>query len=492
MGNNTLKNDFGISVKPEMKTKIMSELELEKIHQATLTILNKAGVKFPSEKALNIFEKAGATVDHAEQIVKIPPEFLMSSLSNAPKKYCMASRGSENLDLYLDGTKSYCGGGGTGNSVMNIATGMKRSSTKKDVETTALICDYIEDINFYWPIVSATDTPPATMPLHEIEASFTHTEKHVHIVTCVEERAARYAVEMARVVAGGSQNMKRRPPLSLIVSPISPLGQEAGALDAALVFAEAGLPVGFATMPSICATGPASLAGTLVTGNAEILSGICLIQLAFPGAPVFYPFFSMTINPHSAESVTSWPLGHLFSSSVAQLGHSYNLPVMSTFLLSDTKDIWSWQTGFESGVGGIQFFSAGTDLCVGIGLMDSATATSHEKIIMDADVVKTIKRILEGFTVNDESLAVEDIIASGPGGNFLETSHTLKNIRELWQPGICCQWSPDKNAFRNPKEVVEERVKWILNNHVPSPLDEKAKSELKRIIESAERELVGN
>lgn len=490
MGNNTLKNDFGISVKPEMKTKIMSELELEKIHQATLTILKEAGIKFPSAKALNIFEKAGATVDHAKQIVKIPPDLLMSSLSNAPKKYRMASRGSENLDLYLDGTKSYCGGGGTGNSVINMATGMKRSSTKKDVEITAQICDYLDDINFYWPIVSATDTPPAIMPLHEIEAAFNYTEKHVHIVTCVEERAARYAVEMASIVAGGSQNMKTRPPLSLIVSPISPLGQEAGAIDAALVFAEAGLPVGFATMPSVCATGPASLAGTLVTGNAEILSGICLIQLAFPGAPVYYPFFSMTINPHSAESVTGWPLGYLLSSSVAQLGQRYNLPVMSTFLLSDTKDIWSWQTGFESGVGGVQFFSAGTDLCVGIGLMDSATATSYEKIILDADIVRTIKRILKGFIVNDESLSVDDIIDVGPMGHFLDKPYTLKSIRELWEPGICSQWSPKKSAFRDPKQVVKERVQWIIDNHIPNPLDSKVCKELSKIVRAAERELL--
>jgi trimethylamine--corrinoid protein Co-methyltransferase len=491
MDNGISKNNFAISVKPEMKTKIMNDRELDQIHEATLTVLQRAGVRFPSKKALNIFEKAGAVVDHAKQIVKIPPDLLMSALSKVPRAYRMASRGDEDLDLYLDGTKSYCGGGGTGNSVIDVATGIKRSSTKKDVETPALICDYLSEVNFYWPMVSATDAPPAVMPLHEIEASFTYTEKHVHIVTCIEERAARYAVEMATAVAGGSRNVKDRPPLSLIVSPVSPLGQETGALESALVFAEAGLPVGFATMPSIGATGPASLAGTLVVGNAEILSAICLIQLAFPGAPVYYPFFSMTINPHSADSVTGWPLGYLFSSAVAQLGHLYNLPVMSTFLLSDTKDIWSWQTGFESGIGAIQFFSTGADLSVGIGLLDSATATSHEKIILDADIVKTVKRMLEGFPVNGESLAVEDIITVGPMGHFLETAHTLKNIRELWQPGICYQWSPEDYAFRDPKQVVKERVQWILDNHTPNPLDAKVSEELAKILAAAERELLG-
>ncbi len=136
MDTGTSKNNFAISVKPEMKTKLMNDRELEQIHQATLTVLQKAGVKFPSEKALNIFEKAGAVVDHARQIVKIPPDLLMSALSKVPRAYRMASRGDEGLDLYLDGTKAYCGGGGTGNSVIDVTTGIRRSSTKKDVETT--------------------------------------------------------------------------------------------------------------------------------------------------------------------------------------------------------------------------------------------------------------------------------------------------------------------------------------------------------------------
>ena len=479
-----------ISVKPEMKAKILGVGEIEQIHQATLTVLQEAGVKFPSKRALDIFSEAGADVDHANQIVKIPPGILNAALAKAPRSYCMASRGNTNLDLYLDGTKSYSGGGGTGNSMVDVVTGKRRNSIKKDIETTALICDYLSEINFYWPLVSATDVPPATMPLHEIEASFNYTEKHVHIVTCVEERAARYAVEMATVVAGGAQETRQRPPLSLIVSPISPLGQETGALEAALVFAEARLPVGFATEPSIFSTGPATIAGNLVTGNAEILSAICLIQLAYPGAPVFYPFFSMTINPSSGDPVTSSPLGYLASAAAMQLGHHYNLPVMSTFIGDDARDLWSWQCGVETSLGALQFFKMCPDLAVGIGMMDWAAAASHEKIIMDADILKTTKRILEGFPVDAKNLAVDDIIAAGPLGHFLETAHTLKNMRKFWQPGICQQWSPKNYAFRDFKQVVKEKVKWILSNHFPSPLDEKVKSELKRIIESAERELI--
>jgi trimethylamine--corrinoid protein Co-methyltransferase len=490
MENEPAERNPGITVKPEMKNKIMSDGEVEQIHQATLTVLQEAGVKFPSQKALNIFADAGADVDHTTQIVKISPDLLSAALAKAPQSYVMASRGDESLDLYLDGTKTYCGAGGTGNSMFDVTTSKIRNSTKKDVATTALVSDYLSEINFYWPVVSATDKPPASMPLHEIEASFNNTQKHVHIVTCVAERTAQYAVEMATVVAGGSREARNRPPLSLLVSPISPLGQESGAIEAALVFAEAGLPVGFGTMPSIGSTGPASIAVTRVSGNAEILSAACLIQLASPGAPLYYPFFSMTINPFSGAPVTSWPLGFLFDSAVAQLGHYYHLPTMSAFFGLDTKDIWSWQAGVESCIGGIQFFAGGADLAIGFGLLDSANAACHEKLIMDADILNSIRRIVEGFRVDVESLAVDDILAIGPMGHFLETSRTLKNMRELWQPGICQQWSPADNTFSDPKQVVDEKVQWILGNHVPNPLDTKVQTELGKITESAERELV--
>ena len=479
-----------ISVKPEMKIKIMNDQELEQIQQATLTVLQEAGIKFPSERALNIFAEAGAEVDFKKQIVKIQPDLLKNALVKAPRSFCMASRGNDSLDLYLDGTRTYCGTAGTGHAIIDLTTGHKRDSIKMDVATTALVCDYLPEVSFYWPMISARDTPPETMPLHEIEAAFNHTEKHVHIVSCVKERAAQYAVEMATVIAGSKEAARKRPPLSLLVCPISPLSQETGSIEAGLVFAEAGLPVGFAPMPSIGSTGPATIAGTLVTGNAEILSALCLMQLAYPGTPVYYPFFSMSMNPYSGEPVTGSPQEYMFATSVTQLGHYYDLPVLSAYIGFDAKDPWSWQAGVEGSIGVLQVLLTGPDMNIGIGEMDSATVGSHEKILLDVDILKMARCMIEGFTVDTENLAIDDILAVGPMGHFLDTDRTIKNMRKLWQPGLSYEWSPENNTFRDLREVTKEKVQWILDNHIPAPLDAGVKNELERIIRSAERELV--
>ena len=284
-----------IEVNPQMKIRVLDKRSLEKIHEATLAILEKTGVKFPSEKTLRVFSEAGAKVDPRSQIVKFPRDLLMKSIANAPRSFTMASRSLEDLDLHLDGTKTYYGTDGTGLTVVDLDDRTRRASTKKDVAMMALVSDYLSSIAFYWPIVSAGDSPPQVTPLHELEASFLNTEKHVHIISCTEPRTARYAVEMATVVT--DDVIRRRPPLSLLVCATSPLTQDKGSLEAALIFAEAGLPVAFCAMPVVGSTGPASIAGTMAMGNAEILSALCLIQLVHPGAPVCYALFHDMINP---------------------------------------------------------------------------------------------------------------------------------------------------------------------------------------------------
>ncbi len=226
-----------IAIKPEMRIKTLADEDIEKIHQATLTVLEQTGVKFPSETALHILAEGGADVDFKTEIVKIQPDLLMKTLAKAPAEFVMGSRGSQQLDMNLDGTQIYCGTAGTGTATVDLETRKRRPSVKEDIGMMALISDYLSSISFYWPMVAARDCPPQLIALHELEAAFGHTEKHVHIVSCVDKKSAQYAVEMVAVIAGSKERIKARPPLSLIASPISPLNHDSGVLEAALEFA---------------------------------------------------------------------------------------------------------------------------------------------------------------------------------------------------------------------------------------------------------------
>jgi len=478
-----------VEIRPEMRIKILDDEKLEKIHQATLTVLKEVGVRFPCEKALKVFAEAGAKVDFKSKNVRIPSDLLMDALAKAPRSYTMASRSSPDLDLYLDGTKTYLGTDGTGIATVDLQTRKRRASTKKDVAMMALISDYLPSVSFYWPLVSAQDTPSEVIPLHELEASFTNTEKHVHIISCVEEKTAHYAVEMATLIAGDSKTLRKRPPLSLDVGAVTPLGQDKGALEAALTFAKAGAPVGFGAMPSMGSTAPASVAGAMVVGNAETLSALCLIQLAYPGAPVYYSFLPEMINPHTGGCLASALQKPMLYAGGVELGHYYNLPVMGYYGATDAHEPDRWQTGKDNTIDALLVCLHGPELLPDFGLLEAYTLLYPEKILFDNEIFNSVKAISEGVRVDSETLAIDEIIAVGPGGHFLNREYTRKKLRELWQPGIIHQWSPKDRDFHNPQDAAVEKIKWILKNHRPKPLDEKVKRELKRIMKSAEEEL---
>ena len=479
-----------ITIKPEMKIKTLRDSDLAKIHQATLTVLSETGVRFPCEKALKIFAEAGAEVDFNGQTVKIQPDLLMENLAHAPRHFTMGSRGDRDLDVELDGNKMYCGTAGTGTQTIDPETGNRRPSTKNDIAMMALISDYLPSVSFYWPMVAAQDCPVQSIALHELEASFVNTQKHVQIVSCVNKAAATYAVEMAKTISGNSQYFKTRPPLSLIASPISPLGNDQGVIEAALVFAEAGLPVGFASMPVLGTTAPASIAGAMVLGNAEILSAVCLLQLANPGAPVFYPLFSAMMNPFTGGILVSTQIQHLFYAGTVQLGHYYNLPVMSSFGGSDLQHPGSWSVGKSDAIDAFFVCATGPDMLPSFGLLEAYTLLYPEKLLFDNEIFQAVKTMAAGLSIDSDTLAVNEIMAVGPGGHFLDRDFTIENIRNLWQPGITQDWSAENQDFRDPLETAVEKTRWILDNHKPKPLNAKAADELKRIIRSAEDELI--
>jgi trimethylamine--corrinoid protein Co-methyltransferase len=478
-----------IQTSPGMNIDVLSDDDIQQLHQATLTILEETGVRFPSHKALAVFSDAGANVDFTSQIVKIPPGLLMEALSRAPESICLGSRGDESLDLVLDGSRTYCGTAGTGTVTVDPDTGRERPSTKADTAMMARVADYLPSMGFYWPMAAPQDKPHELLPLHEMEASFLNTEKHVLTASCVDEVSARAALEMAWAVAGSAEQMQSRPPLSAIISPISPLNNDAEALEAALIFAEAGLPVGFATMPVMGSTGPASIAGVLVLGNAEILSAVCLLQLAYPGAPVTYPLFSGVMNPYTGDCVVSTRNQYPFYAATTQLGHYYNLPVMSSFSGSDLRRPDRWEVGKEDAVDAFYICATGPDMLPCVGMLEAYTRLHPEKLIMDNDIIQSVQSMFRGVPVASETLNVEEIRSVGPGGHFLDTDYTLKNMRELWNPGICHKWRPDMGSFADAREAAQQKLKKIMADHEVEPLDRACGQTLAHIIKTAEKAL---
>lgn len=272
---------------PRLSLRVFTPEDTERIHRSSLRVIESTGVKFPSPKALDIWRAHGAAIDEVSMIVKAPGRLVEEAIRQAPSIFTLAARNSA-LDLPLDGRHVYVGTDGCGIEIIDIKTGELRKSVLQDVAEIARVADGLDEVAFHWVPVSAQDCPPQSRGLHELLAIWGNSTKHVQTESIYSEAEARAAVDMAAVLAGGKDALRKRPLLSIMECTVSPLAHDKGSLEAALVGAESGLPVGFMSMASSASSAPATLAGNLVVSNAEVLSGLALIQLAYPGAPVFY------------------------------------------------------------------------------------------------------------------------------------------------------------------------------------------------------------
>ena len=264
-------------IQPKFHLAVLNAEQLEAIKAATLHILEQVGVRFPSQRALRVFAEHGAQVDWESEIVRLSPDLVLEAMSHAPRSYTLSGR-AEGTNLLLDGTSSHFGTDGCGMLTVDFETGEQRRSCKDDVAKMARVADYLSSIAFYWPMVSAQDYGRVA-PLHELDASFNNTVKHVQTETVMGEKPAQYAVRMAEVITGDRERMQTRPPLSVLICTIAPLGQDPEGIEAGMVYAEAGIPVGFMAMPNMGSSAPAASGGALVLGNAEVVSAMVLMQL---------------------------------------------------------------------------------------------------------------------------------------------------------------------------------------------------------------------
>ncbi len=187
---------------PKLKLEILTPEDVNKIHTATLDVIESVGVKFPSEKALDVLEDHGASVDRAAKVARIPGEIVEEFIALAPPVYDLAAMDSD-LDLPLDGNHSYLGTDGCGVEIIDVFTGDKSRSLKKDVQDVARVADYLEEIAFHWVALSAQDCPPESRGLHELEAVWSVSKKHLQTESIVTEREMIAAAEMASAMAGG-------------------------------------------------------------------------------------------------------------------------------------------------------------------------------------------------------------------------------------------------------------------------------------------------
>jgi len=469
--------------RPARKAQAHEDAYLDRLIDGAMQVLERTGVQVLSDRALGIFRQHGVPVDEERRVVRLPEKLVRDALATAPRTFMLGSRdGSCDIDLASGNT--YMTADGCATEVIDWRTGVRRASTKEDLADATRMLDYVSSIGFWWPIVGAGDCGE-TAQLHEIDAAWNNTVKHVQMMG-QGERQARYAVEMATVIAGGTQELRSRSPLSDLTFTIAPLTIDGEGADAALVFAEAGMPLVLGAGVAYGTTGPATVAGAVVQSVAEMLSLVTLIQLAFPGTPVVgYP---VTICADPRTGALASQLDDRGASLDVELVHRLGLPSMQATGGTDGELPGTWTAAAEAGPSLHMSAWSGSELVVGLGLTNYDMLWSAESLILDDELYHHARYSVMEIPIEDEDLALDVIDAVGPGGHFLGQAHTRKHMKGGFVRGLSEQ-SSEEGGYRDAVEVARERAIDILEHYVPEPLDRGDAAELARILAEADAEL---
>ena len=303
---------------------IFTDDELFEIHLATLEVLEKTGVFIESEDARKVLKQGGAIVDSETRIVRFPPHLVEEAIRSAPSKFIAAGRVPEN-DVVLESNRVSFTNFGEGIMINDPYSGERRETKKQDLANAAVLIDYLDNIDLYERSMLSHDVPEATSPLHNAEASLVNTTKH-HFLCPGNGFLAQKVVLMLEEIVGGRQALRDRPLLTFLTCPVSPLKLVKDCCEIIMEGAKAGIAVNILSMAMAGGSAPVNLAGTLVTHNAEVLSGIVLNQLVRKGSPVIYGSSTCGLDLLYTTASVGSPELSLISAAVASMSRYYLLP----------------------------------------------------------------------------------------------------------------------------------------------------------------------
>ena len=408
------------------------------------------------------------------------------ALASAPRDFWLGSRDGER-DLDLAGGDTFNTTNGCGTEVIDWHDGVRRQPTKADLEAITRMIDYLGSVQFWWPNVAAADCGD-THTLHELEAGWNNTGKHLQGMV-QGEREARYAVEMATVVAGGSAGA---PP---------PAPDERPDRHRAAARQRQGRDRGG---PGVCRSrhsgvlrdhadlrhhGAGDQGRRLRHGLRRARSAPrCCIQLAHPGAPVILFPLPVHADPRTAALITA-PLNHRGLFLPSELVHHFGLPAMSGYAGTDDDLPGTWLAAAETAHTLMVASLVGSELMTTIGLTNRYQLFTPEHMMLDDDLYHRAANAFKDVELDEETLALDVIDAVGPGGHFLGQPHTRRHMKETVERSIGQEIGPDGAHYRDPVEVARERGCDILDHYVPAPLAPDKAAELRRIVAAADAEL---
>lgn len=462
----------------------ISTEQCKKIHNASLEILARTGVRLHDEEAVNLLKKAGAFIAEGNR-VRIPAGLVEKALSTVPKRVTMYNRYGKPA-LYLEDYRCYYGTGSDCLNIIDHRTGERRPSVLKDIEEGIRLCDALPYVDFVMSMFLPEDKDQRIYGQYQMEVMLNNTTKPIVFVTpdfegCVD------AVEMTEAVVGGAEALRQRPLIACYINVTSALVHNQEALQKLLYLSGKGLPYAYIPVTTGGINGPVTPAGSIALNNAGMLAGLVLSQLKREGSPFIAP--GMGVGALDMSSMATVYFDADFKGLAAAMAHFYNLPCFGIGGVSESHMV-DHETSAEAAISLFHETLFGANLIHDLGFLDGGLTGSFVQVVICNEIIRYLEHFMAPIEVSDETLALDIIDEMGPEGEYLSHDHTMTHFRKIWIPDLFVRndYETWQNAgSKNLTERATERVEKILAEHKPEPLPDDVVQAVNDIIQRAER-----
>jgi trimethylamine---corrinoid protein Co-methyltransferase len=471
--------------------RVLGEADIERLFQAALSVLERTGVEVRNARARDLLAQAGVRLD--ERRARIPSALVREALSAAPAGFTLWGRyGLRPIRVELG--QVHFGPGPTCTYIVDPETGERRPVRRGDVGQAARLCDGLDQIGYVMGLGLLGDVTPDLAPVYEFAEMIANTEKPILAWSFgPAELADIHAI--AQAVAGGAEALRLRPSFALFATSIAPLVHANADLADVFYAVEHGVPVVYQGCGSPGLSAPITGAGTLVVYLAQMLSGLTMIQLARPGAPVCLAGVPEPMDLRTCRPAYGAPETSLYSAAMVDLARFIGLPYMGTAGASEAKTL-DLQAAVESTVQVLLSGLSGATLVHDLGFLDCADIGSPEMLVLLDEMIGMCRRVMRGIDVRDETMLLDEIDRVGPGGQFIAEEETARRCRqEIWRPTLADRdpWVLWQAAGApSMRDNVRARMAHILATHHPTPLAPDVEAAIAEVLRAAEARHAGS
>jgi trimethylamine---corrinoid protein Co-methyltransferase len=463
----------------------LSDKETSTLHEAALRILHEVGMRFPSPKALALFEKAGASI-RGKDIVCIGEDLVAETLKTTLKRNDLILYAREpDRDISFDCHDPGLACMTMATSVIDPWSGDKRPATMADLSRMVHLSDQLAHIRVSGGPVTPQDVDHRVCDWYTWAGCMKHTTKHI-TGGVLGEQGVLDAIDMGAVVTGSRDAFLKRPFISGWVLTLPPLGMDVESLEAMMAMNQNHIPIMLSSGPILGNTGPVTIPGMVAQAHAEILACITLSQLISPGAPIVYTSFARGMNMQTSNISMAGPEFAVLKVAMAQMGHYLDLPVRMPSMLRDAK-ILDAQAGFETGMVGT-LTSLKADLMDAMQL-DTDMVVDYADMVFCNDCMAFIRHAMRDIPIDADTLALDAVAQAGPGGNLLASQHTFSHFKtELWHSDLFDHDNWDKwesKGGRNIRDKALEKTLAMLETEPQILVTDKQAASIDEIVDKA-------